>query len=80
MSLNTYVLARQNSFSKQECEAIYQIAVDYKKHLEKHGLIDNNLASRHLIEKLTTFEYSLTIIDEVQDFTQVNLHYYDSCA
>lgn len=73
MLLNNYVLARQNSFSKQECEAIHQIAVDYKKHLEKHGLIDNNLASRQLIEKLKTFEYSLTIIDEVQDFTQVNL-------
>ena len=74
MPLSTYVEARQNSFSRQECETIYQIALDYKKHLEQNGIIDNNLASKKLIDVLENdFEYSLSIIDEVQDYTQANL-------
>ncbi|MBQ3213454.1 MAG: hypothetical protein IJB10_00340 [Clostridia bacterium] len=74
MPLDRYIEARKNSFSKQECETIYQIAVDYKKHCQKNNLLDNNLASKKIIDSLTNnFEYSLSIIDEVQDYTQVNL-------
>lgn len=74
MPLSAYIEARQNSFSRQECETIYQIALDYKKHLEQNGIIDNNLASKKLIDVLgNDFEYSLSIIDEVQDYTQANL-------
>ena len=73
MSLDDYILTRTDSFSKQECETIYQIAIDYKKSLDKNNLIDNNIASRKLLEKVDDFEYSLSIIDEVQDYTQVNL-------
>ena len=74
MSLQKYVEARQNSFSKQDCETIYQIALDFKKHCEKNNLLDNNLASKKIINSLgDDFEYSLSIIDEVQDYTQANL-------
>ena len=73
MPLNEYIEKRANCFSKQECETIYQIALDYKKHCERLNLIDNNLASRQLIDTIDNFEYSLAIIDEVQDYTQVNL-------
>lgn len=74
MPLEKYIEARQNSFSKQECETIYQIALDYKKHCEKNNLIDNNFASKKLIETYENdFDYSLSIIDEVQDYTQANL-------
>ncbi|MBQ9792311.1 MAG: hypothetical protein IJW32_01005 [Clostridia bacterium] len=74
MPLDRYIEERKNSFSKQECETIYQIAVDYKKHCQKNNLLDNNSASKKIIENLTDdFEYSLSIIDEVQDYTQVNL-------
>lgn len=73
MPLNDYINLRQNSFNKQECETIYQIAVDYFKHLQNKGLLDNNIASRKLIDKINDFEYSLSVIDEVQDYTQVNL-------
>ena len=74
MPLNDYLLARQNSFSKLECETIYQIAKDYKKYCEKNNLLDNNSASKILINSLNNdFEYSLAIIDEVQDYTQANL-------
>jgi len=74
MPLNEYILARQNSFSTLECETIYQIAKDYKKYCEKNNLLDNNSASKILIDSLNSdFEYSLSIIDEVQDYTQANL-------
>ncbi len=74
MSLQKYVEARQNSFSKQDCETIYQIALDFKKHCEKNNLLDNNLASKKIINSLgDDFDYSLSIIDEVQDYTQANL-------
>ena len=74
MPLNDYVLLRQNSFSKQDCETIYQIALDYQKHCQKHNLLDNNSASKMLIDKIDSYsQYSLAIIDEVQDYSQVNL-------
>ena len=74
LTLEEYVSKRENSFSRMEAEAIYQIALDFKKHCEKQGLKDNNIASKELMESIKKdFEYSLVIIDEVQDFTQVNL-------
>ena len=74
LPLDSYILKRQNSFSKQECENIYQIALDYKKHCQNNNLIDNNIASKKLINSLEQGEeYSLAIIDEVQDYTQANL-------
>lgn len=74
MPLDKYIMARQHSFSKLEAEAIYQIALDYKKHCEKNNLLDNNIASKQIINLINDdFEYSLSIIDEVQDYTQVNL-------
>ena len=74
MSLQQYISARQNSFSKQDCETIYQIAQDFKKHCEKHNLLDNNSASKLLIDNIdNNSQYSLSIIDEVQDYSQINL-------
>ena len=65
---------RKNSFSRQDCEIIYQIALDFKKHCEKNNLLDNNLASKKIINSLgDDFDYSLSIIDEVQDFTEIAL-------
>lgn len=72
-----YISARSNSFEKTECESIYMIAVDFKKHCESNNLLDNNLASLKLIGEFKINrdkEYSLSIIDEVQDYTQVNLY------
>ena len=74
MPLEKYIETRQNSFSRQDCETIYQIAIDFKKYCDKNNLIDNNSASKKLINAIgDDFEYSLSIIDEVQDYTQVNL-------
>ena len=69
-----YVEARKNDFGKTESEVIYSIALDYGKHLEKEGLADNNLMCRRLLGKVGDVPlYSLAVLDEVQDFTQVNL-------
>ena len=74
MPLDQYILSRNDSFSRQECECIYQIALDFKKHCDAGNLIDNNSASKKLIENFKgDFVYSLSIIDEVQDYTQANL-------
>lgn len=73
LPLQAYVDLRQNSFSKQECETIYQIALDYQKHCLQNGLLDNNSASKCLLKTVSQPQYSLAIIDEVQDYSQVNL-------
>ncbi|MCR4661019.1 MAG: UvrD-helicase domain-containing protein [Clostridia bacterium] len=74
MTKEEYIQQRSNSFSKIECENIYAIAIDYLKFLESKNYIDSNIASRKIIEKLSSKkEYSIAVIDEVQDFTEINL-------
>ena len=72
LTLDEYIEIRKESFTKQEAQIIYMIAQDYYKHLNEQKLIDNNIASRAIIQEATN-KYSLTILDEVQDFTQINL-------
>lgn len=74
ISQKDYVNKRATSFATNEAEAIYLIGLDYYKHLKERGLKDNNIASRELLEIAHDFEYSLSIIDEVQDYTQINLN------
>lgn len=76
LTKDAYILSRNDSFSRENCGFIYQIAMDYNKHLRENNLMDNNLASRELMKKIDNrdWEYSLAIIDEVQDYTQVNLN------
>lgn len=75
LSLEEYISKRNGSIPKDTCETIYQIATDYKQHCTKNNLLDNNSASIKLLQSAgKTFEYSLAIIDEVQDYTQVNLN------
>jgi len=74
LSEEEYILKRDCSFSKEDCKVVYQIALEYGRFLKKQGLVDLNIASRQLIEKCDEFEeYSLAILDEVQDFSQVSL-------
>lgn len=73
ISIEEYASKRASSFSRIEAEAIYLIGVDYYKYLQSKGFLDNNIASRKLLETVSGFDYSLSIIDEVQDYTQVNL-------
>ena len=68
-----YISARSESFTRRECEIIYTVATDYAEFLKRKGYTDNNLMSREIIAKISSPEYSVGVIDEVQDFTQVNL-------
>lgn len=73
MERKEYIEARKDSFTPRECDVIYSIAVDYFEFLKKRGYTDNNLMSRDILSKVSAPKYSVGVIDEVQDFTQVNL-------
>ena len=73
MGKEEYIEARKDSFTRRECEIIHSVAVDYAEFLKKRGYSDNNLMSRKIIGITSSPKYSLGVIDEVQDFTQVNL-------
>ncbi len=73
MSKEDYIASRSDSFTPRECETIYSVALDYADFLAKNGMYDNNSMSRALLKTLSAPAYSVGVIDEVQDFTQVNL-------
>ncbi len=69
-----YAEARSDSFSPRECDVIYTVACDYAEFLARRGYNDNNAMSREILAKVSAPEYSVGVIDEAQDFTQVNLY------
>lgn len=73
MGRDEYAEARCDSFTRRECDVIYSVACDYAEFLNKQGYTDNNLMSRKLLSKISSPKYSVGVIDEAQDFTQVNL-------
>ncbi len=75
LDFEEYKRRRENSFSASECEVIYGIAKLYAEYQKTQNLYDNNKISRKLLENSQKIKkYSLSIIDEVQDFTEVNLN------
>lgn len=81
LTLEEYVEKRNGSFSRMECEVIYRLARDYKVYMERKGHTDNNVMSRALLKNLEKLpEYSLIVLDEVQDMTEINLHLINSLA
>ena len=76
-----YTQKRLGSFSKTECEVIYRLARDFKAYLLRKGLTDNNFMSRLLLKNINKLPaYSIAILDEVQDMTEINLHLVCSLA
>ena len=74
ISQEQYIELRQNSFERYESEIIYQVAQDYRDFLRSKNLTDNNFACREMLEKLSAVpHYTLAVVDEVQDFSQINL-------
>lgn len=74
MPLDEYKNLRKNSFSVDECETIYGIAKLFGEFQKTQNIVDNNVISRKLLKNTQKIKkYSLSIIDEVQDFTQINL-------
>lgn len=74
LPLEKYMELRKNSFDKTECEVIYGIAKEYQKFKKSQNVLDNNDISRKILKNIEKIpKYSLCILDEVQDFTQINL-------
>ncbi|MBP3582210.1 MAG: AAA family ATPase, partial [Clostridia bacterium] len=74
LSLEEYKTRRENSFSAAECETIYAIAKQYADFQKTQNLTDNNKISQKLLKNIQKIKkYTLSIIDEVQDFTEINL-------
>ena len=75
LDLQTYKKKRENSFSSFECETIHAIAKLYDEFQKTQNLLDNNKISHKLLKNAQKMQkYSLSIIDEVQDLTEVNLN------
>lgn len=74
LSLEDYKRMRKNSFTSDECEIIYGIAKLFEEFQKTQKVVDNNIISRKLLKNTQKIKkYSISIIDEVQDFTQINL-------
>lgn len=74
LGFEEYKNLRQNSFSKDECETIYMLAKQFAEFQKTQNIIDNNEISRKLLKNTQKIKkYTLSIVDEVQDFTQINL-------
>jgi len=79
ITLTDYIALRKDSFNANDCETIYTIAKDYLLHLKNNNLSDNNTLSRKMLNlEKAAGEYSLIVLDEVQDFTQINLQFFKS--
>ena len=70
-----YVAARKGAFSRQEAELIFDLSEAYRSEVLSRGLMDLNLACAALAPKPYP-EYSLVVLDEVQDFTAVQLAFF----
>ncbi len=76
LTLNEYKEKRQGSFSGEECEIIYLLAKEFDKYKKSQNLFDNNSISFKLMQNIEKIKkYSLSIIDEVQDYTEKNLNF-----
>lgn len=74
LTLDEYKNLRQGSFSTDECETIYVLAKSFFDFQKTQNIVDNNEISRKLLENSQKIKkYTLSIVDEVQDFTQINL-------
>lgn len=81
MDKATYLELRKDSFSLYESQTIYQLAKDYGIYMARKGLVDNNFMSRELISSVNKIsKYSLAVLDEVQDLTEINLYFYKNIA
>ena len=75
-----YVAEREGSFTKQEAEYVYDMAEAYRTYLMGSNHYDLNLACEEMSREIKYPEYSLAILDEVQDFTRVQLEFFKNIA
>ena len=74
-----YVAARKGAFSRAEAEFVFDLAEAYRAEIAERGLAEANL-SCHEVKGQSVPVYSLVILDEVQDFTEVQLAFFRSLA
>ena len=79
MTKEEYVLARKGAFSRPEAEYIYDLSEGYRAEILDRGLMDLNLSCAE-IPLSPVPVYSLSILDEVQDFTEVQLAFFRSLS
>ena len=74
-----YVEARKGAFSRPEAEFIFDLSEAYRKEIAEQGALELNLACLERGKKAFP-DYTLAILDEVQDFTEVQLAFFRSLA
>ena len=79
LSKEEYVLERRGAFSRPEAEFIFDFAEAYRADVAAKGLMDLNLSCA-VIKAPAVPVYSLAILDEVQDFTEVQLAFFRALA
>lgn len=72
-----YVAARKGAFSRPEAEFVFDLAEAYRREIAEKGALELNLACA-ACKAPAVPDYSLTILDEVQDFTEVQLAFFRS--
>ena len=74
-----YAELRKGDFSRAEAEFIYDLGEEYRTEIASKGLLELNLACAEV--KPSPYPlYSLAILDEVQDFTEVQLAFFRTLA
>jgi len=71
-----YAELREGTFSRPEAEYVYDLAEAYAAYLKEIGAFDLNTACEEMSRMTEYPAYSLVILDEVQDFTRVQLEYF----
>lgn len=79
LSKEEYVLERRGAFSRPEAEFIFDLSEAYRAEIAAKGLLDLNL-SCSVVKTPAVPVYSLAILDEVQDFTEVQLAFFRTLA
>ena len=76
MGKEEYVTRRAGTFSRAEAEYVFDLSEAYRAYLAQIGAADLNTACEEMSREVKYPEYSLVILDEVQDFTHVQLEFF----
>lgn len=74
-----YIDERRGSLTTAEAEAIYRIAAEYRNYMLKNGVVDNTVIAEKLNGTVRE-NYSIAIIDEVQDLTEKELNLFKNIS
>ncbi len=75
-----YIEERRGSFSKEESAFVFDLSEEYRRYLDATGAVDLNVAAEKLRDDLLFPSYSLAVVDEVQDLTEIQLSFLRKAA